>query len=413
MKQLIHTPEGVRDIYGQECDRKRYLRRRIEKLFRSYGYQSIETPTFEFFEVFGKEVGTTPSRSLYKFFDREGSTLVLRPDFTPSIARAAAMYFQEEDMPIRLCYQGRVYSNNNSYQGRLKESSQIGIELLNDNSPEADAEAVALAVFSMQRAGLTDFQLTISDAGFYGALTEEAGISPEQAEALKQQLILGNRFGAQELIENMNLPEEIESFLLQLPDLIGGEEVLERAAALSSNARVQDIIARLKKINIILQDYDAASYITYDLSMVSEYKYYTGILMQAFTYGSGSAVLKGGRYDSLLEHFGKKAAAIGFGVDLDGLYNALERQGIDLPVTDIKKMVLYPAELKGKAVRYASACREAGQDVACVLRDAARSEEDYINYGKRNQFAEIICLCAEDQAKVISLTDGKERTCDI
>ena len=55
MANLIHTPEGVRDIFGRECDRKRYLERRIEKLFRSYGYQPIETPTFEFFDVFARE----------------------------------------------------------------------------------------------------------------------------------------------------------------------------------------------------------------------------------------------------------------------------------------------------------------------------------------------------------------------
>ena len=75
-------------------------------MFRSYGYASIETPTFEYFDVFSREVGTTPSKDLYKFFDREGNTLVLRPDFTPSIARAVSMYYMEEQMPIRLCYEG-------------------------------------------------------------------------------------------------------------------------------------------------------------------------------------------------------------------------------------------------------------------------------------------------------------------
>lgn len=104
MRQLFHTPEGVRDVYGTECAKKLYLQRKMEKIFHAYGYQSIETPTFEFFDVFGKQVGTTPSRELYKFFDRDGNTLVLRPDFTPSIARAASMYYHQEDMPIRLCY---------------------------------------------------------------------------------------------------------------------------------------------------------------------------------------------------------------------------------------------------------------------------------------------------------------------
>ena len=76
MKKVVHTPEGVRDIYGNECQRKHYLQNRIHDNFRCFGYQDIETPTFEFFDVFGKETGTTTSRELYKFFDKEGNTLV-------------------------------------------------------------------------------------------------------------------------------------------------------------------------------------------------------------------------------------------------------------------------------------------------------------------------------------------------
>ena len=115
MDRLIHTPEGVRDVYNQECTKKLYLENQIEQVFHAFGYQDIETPTFEFFDVFGREVGTTPSRELYKFFDRDGNTLVLRPDFTPSIARAASMYFMEETMPIRLCYRGSSFINSSSY----------------------------------------------------------------------------------------------------------------------------------------------------------------------------------------------------------------------------------------------------------------------------------------------------------
>ena len=97
---LIHTPEGVRDIYGAELAWKRRTGKRLQQVFDCYGYQEIQTPAFEFFDVFSKEVGTTPSKDLYKFFDKEGNTLALRPDFTPSIARCAAKYFMEDPMPL-------------------------------------------------------------------------------------------------------------------------------------------------------------------------------------------------------------------------------------------------------------------------------------------------------------------------
>ena len=81
-QRLLHTPEGVRDIYNSECVKKLILQENLHNLLRMYGYHAIETPTFEFFDIFGKEIGTTPSKDLYKFFDREGKTLVLRPDIT-------------------------------------------------------------------------------------------------------------------------------------------------------------------------------------------------------------------------------------------------------------------------------------------------------------------------------------------
>ena len=130
MKMLLHTPEGVRDIYNKECERKLYLQTQIHKLLKLYGYSDIQTPTFEFFDVFSKDKGSTPSKNMYKFFDREGNTLVLRPDVTPSIARAVAKYFTDEDMPIRFCYTGNTFINNAEHQGKLKEVTQIGAELI-------------------------------------------------------------------------------------------------------------------------------------------------------------------------------------------------------------------------------------------------------------------------------------------
>ena len=79
-QQILHTPEGVRDIYNSECRRKNRVQELLHGVLHSYGYEDIQTPTFEFFDVFSREVGTVPSRELYKFFDREGNTLVLRPD---------------------------------------------------------------------------------------------------------------------------------------------------------------------------------------------------------------------------------------------------------------------------------------------------------------------------------------------
>ena len=126
-ERRIHTPEGVRDIYNGECARKNHLSERMKDVLKSYGYRDIQTPTFEFFDIFNQDKGSLPSNQMYKFFDREGNTLVLRPDITPSIARAVSKYFSEENFSMRFSYTGNVFINNSSLQGRMKESTRSRI----------------------------------------------------------------------------------------------------------------------------------------------------------------------------------------------------------------------------------------------------------------------------------------------
>ena len=413
MNNKIHTPEGVRDLFGRVCDKKRYLDRTIEKLFRSFGYQSIETPTLEFFEVFSGEIGTTPSRDLYKLIDREGDTLVLRPDFTPSIARAFSMYFEQESMPVRLCYSGSVFANNLRLQGRLKESTQMGVELLNEPSAEADAELIALVVFAMRRVGLVNFQVTIGHVDYLAALTDEAELSDEASRELREMLAEQNRFGAQDLVQRLGLRKDLRDAFLAVPELYGDAVVLERAKKLTSNERALCAVARLQKIREQLRAYGCEDSVTFDLGMVTEHSYYSGIVFQAYTYGSGDALIKGGRYDNLLERFGKSAPAIGFAVQLDQLLAAIDRQGVQLPVYDRKTMVLYPAQLQETAVRFAAAQREQGLDVACVRFEAGHVLDDYRAYGQREQFGGIIYFRSSDEVYAIDLTDGNVQTVDM
>lgn len=328
MQRLFHTPEGVRDIYSRECAQKRYLQKKLHKVFEAYGYEDIETPTFEYFEVFSKEVGTTPSRELYKFFDREGNTLVLRPDFTPSIARAAAMYFEDPEMPVRLCYQGNTYVNNSSYQGRLKESTQMGVEYIGDASIEADVEVLMMSVEMLLKAGIEEFQLSIGQVDFFKALIQEAQMDEQMAEELRSLISNKNIFGVEELLDRLSLGDGLKGAFLQLPQLFGGVEVLKRAEAAADNVKAQDAIRRLEKIYALLKEKGYEKYISFDFGMLSRYEYYTGIIFQAYTYGTGEPIVKGGRYDNLMAHFGRPQPAIGFGLTMDQLMLALTRQNI-------------------------------------------------------------------------------------
>lgn len=324
--RLVHTPEGVRDIYGDEESKKLEVERLLGERIHAYGYRDIQTPTFEFFDVFSKEIGTTPSKELYKFFDKEGNTLVLRPDFTPSIARCAAKYFMESETSIRFCYKGNTFINNSNLQGKLKESTQMGAELIGDSSIQADAEMIAMMVESLYHAGLNDFQVSIGNLEYFKGICAEAGLD-EETELTLRELISGkNYFGAEELLEYKNVEEKDRELLLKTNDLAGSIEVLTDAEKSVGNKRSLDAIERLKRVYRILCLYGVEKYISFDLTMLSKYNYYTGIIFKGYTYGVGDAIVKGGRYDTLLGRFGKEAPAIGFMIAVDDLLLAMDRQ---------------------------------------------------------------------------------------
>lgn len=390
--KLLHTPVGVRDIYNDECYDKLLIQNRIHKIFKEYGYSDIQTPTFEFFDIFNKERGSVASKNMYKFFDREGNTLVLRPDMTPSIARASAKYFMDEEMPIRLCYVGNAFINNSEYQGKLKEFTQIGSELLGDNTSDADAEVIAMVIESLLKAGLTEFQIEIGQPEFFKGIVEKAGLDADTIEELRELLENKKYFGVEDVLEKANVPQEDREVFLKFQEFVGSIEMIQAAKTLNINDKSKAALERLEKLYSILVIYGYEKYISFDLSMLNMYQYYTGIVFKGYTYGTGDAIVTGGRYDNLLGQFGKDFAAIGFAVNLDQLMVALERQHIKLGEKDTKKMILYGVENQREAINYTKTLRSENECVMMVRKRSNHQMEDYISYAKRSNVSEIIII---------------------
>ncbi len=392
-QQILHTPEGVRDIYNGECRRKNYVQEVLHGVLHSYGYEDIQTPTFEFFDVFSKEVGTVASRELYKFFDREGNTLVLRPDITPSIARAVAKYFAEEDMPVRLCYVANTFINHSDFQGRLKENTQLGAELIGDGSVEADAEMIALVAESLLKTGLTEFQVSVGHVDLFKSLLRESRLNEEMELELRELISNKNIYGVRELLEPLPIAAGLKEAFAAIPDLFGSVDILERADACAVTEDAKRALERLRRIYDLLACYGYEKYITFDLGVVSKYKYYTGIIFQAYTYGTGEAVAKGGRYDTLMDHFGKPAPATGFAFVVDRLMNALLRQKVAVDTKASKVMIVYRASQAKAAIWKAMELR--GQGMAVELMPD-RIGRDYKAYAGKNEIETIIYAGEED-----------------
>lgn len=408
-QQMLHTPEGVRDIYGIEYRKKLILEEKLQKVLHLYGYHDIQTPMFEYFDVFGKEIGTIPSKELYKFFDREGDTLVLRPDITPSIARAAATLFDVDKTPLRLCYKGNTFVNHSSYLGRLREHTQLGAELIGTDSVEADAEMIAMAVEGLKEAGLEEFQIHIGNVDFFEGLMKETNLDEIEESRLREYISNRNYFGVDELLDKSYAKKTIKAAFQVLPELVGGHEVLKNAKSIALNTTVLEAAKRLEALYQTLCAYGVENYVTFDLSMSGAYEYYTGIIFRGYTYGTGDAIVKGGRYDRLIEKFGKQAPSIGFVIVIDELLAAFARQKIEIPCVEKNTFVLYDAERAKEAILLAKDFRRNGKITEMAKRKPEVSVEDYMLQAKKNSCISMMYLKASNDIEMTNLATGASK----
>ena len=356
MNRLLHTPEGVRDIYDGEYRKKLTVIDQMNQVLDGRGYIPIQTPTFEYFDIFSREIGTTPSKDLYKFFDREGNTLVLRPDFTPAIARTAAKYFTNVGGTIRLTYNGNVFINNSSYQGRLKENTQLGAELIGDNSIDSDSEMIEMLIKSLQASGLTNFQISIGHSDVFRGLMDAAGFDEEAEGNIRDLINNKNSFGLEEYISSQNLSDDLTELFGLLSSMYASpkewEQYRKKADGYPVIAKALDYLCQLDEK---LMECKVNSYVSYELGLISNYTYYTGIIFSGYAFGTGEPIAKGGRYDKLLSYFGKDAAAIGFAISVDDLMEALNSQAVDTKTSDGVRyltIALGKGRLADKAMAY-------------------------------------------------------------
>ncbi|MBQ9885814.1 MAG: ATP phosphoribosyltransferase regulatory subunit [Lachnospiraceae bacterium] len=396
MKQLVHTPEGVRDIYGNEYAKKLKIQDKIHHVLKSYGYDDIQTPNFEFFDIFSKEKGSVSTQEMFKFFDRDNNTLVLRPDMTPPISRCVTKYYQDETLPIRLCYLADTYTNNNSFQGRLKETTQQGAELLGDETSDSDAEMIAMMIECLLKAGLTDFQIDIGQVEFFNGLVEEAGMDEDTEKHLRELIEIKNFFGVEELVNSSSMEQSLKEVFLMLPKLFGSYEQLALAKNLTGNERSLNAIRRLENIYRLLTYYGLEKYVSFDLGMLGKYKYYTGIIFKAYTYGTGEAIGSGGRYDSLMKHFGKDCPSVGFSICIDFLMAAMDRQSIFIETEKTDAMLVYAPQEQETAIRLATHFRKQGMSVQLTRKRSGHELSEYERMASENLIEKIMCLDASN-----------------
>lgn len=356
----MRLPAGTRDWLPEELAAKRALEESLRGVFMRFGYREAATPGFERFDVIEAGLGAALAEESFRFTDRRGTTMALRPEMTTPIARLISTRLRNAAMPLRLCYVAPVYRYEEPQEGRMREFTQAGVELIGNASVEADVEIMLTALDALDAAGLPDARIDVNHVAIVDAVLREVGLEEYEARVVKALLGKRNLVALRAFCAQHGGPKV--QVLPELALLRGGEEVLERLLRFVPRPRVDGGIARLRAILARAESISMGHRIAIDFALLRDFEYYTGLVFEAYVPELGFSLLGGGRYDGLLGNFGFPAPAAGWSLGVERLLIAHERRG-GIPragTSDIEYLVAGDD-------RVARALRERGVRVARAL----------------------------------------------
>lgn len=321
----MRLPAGVRDWLPAELELKRAAEGALRGVFARHGYSEVQTPGFEFFDVLEVGLGAQLAEQAFQFTDRRGGLLALRPDMTTPIARLVASRMQHAPLPLRLCYVQPTYRYEDPQEGRMREFTQGGVELIGDRSVEADAESLFTALEALDALGLHDARVDINHVSIVDGVLAGLDISPEAIVECKKLISARNLVGLRAFAETAGYTDRFGQ-LKALTLSRGTGDVLAFAEKLCRTIEGRRGIERLATIVAYAAERGAQDRISIDLSLLRDFAYYTGFVFDGFVTELGFAIVGGGRYDSLLPRFGMQASAVGWSLSVERVLIALERR---------------------------------------------------------------------------------------
>lgn len=313
----LQNVRGTYDLYGAAKRKVKKVITTASEVVEKYGFDEIETPIFEFTEVFSRNLGDTSdivTKEMYCFQDRGGESLTLRPEGTAGVVRSFISEGMQQNLPVKLYYQGPMFRYERPQKGRQRQFTQFGVEMLGVASPQADIEVIAMAYEFLERLGLA------------GAVTVEINSLGDAAsrDAYREKLVnyLNQHYD--------ELSEDSKNRLTKNPlRILDSKEECDKAviagAPLYADSLNEESAAFF---NAVLKGLDLLN-IKYRVNnrLVRGLDYYSHTVFELTTdkLGAQGTVLAGGRYDGLVAQMGGgEVAGIGWACGVERLSMLLE-----------------------------------------------------------------------------------------
>lgn len=383
-RQLIQprTLKGFRDYLPESMIPRERLIDIARKVYRSYGFSPIDTPTLEYLEILTGKGGAETDRQLYRFEDHGGRNVGMRFDLTVPLARFVAQHINTLGTPFKRYHIAPVWRGENTQRGRYREFMQCDFDTIGTLSVAADIETGLVINDLFEEIGFDRFTVHVNNRQVLTGLLEQIGVA-EQATAILRSLDKLTKIGpestANEMVKTAGITAEQAEQVLAITTLAGSnQEILESLKPLVAQSELGT--AGIDRLQQILDGLAAGGVpperIKLDVSIARGLDYYTGVIFETFLddLPDIGSVCSGGRYDNLAELYTKQQLpGIGASLGLDRLLAAMdELEMIDKVKTPADILVVYfEKDQLNKYLEIAADLRQAGWAVE-VFPDAKK-----------------------------------------
>jgi histidyl-tRNA synthetase len=381
------SPKGTKDYLPEEMIKRQFVLEVIRKKFEDYGFDCLETPIIEDWNLLAAKCGEEIKQQIFKFEDKAGRELGLRFDLTIGMARVIANNPQLPK-PFKRYYIAPVWRYEDVTKGRKREFWQADIDIVGVKGMEAEAECLACAIDCIKSLGFKDFQIILNNRKILDGLLKLAEIPLEKNlevfRAIDKLTKIG-KDGVKKELEKVGIEEEQIKKLFKLLEIKGdAEEVLERAKKLLKGIEsAEEGLNELEEIFELGRIYGFSNYVVISFSLARGLDYYTGPIFEIIvkTAEKMGSIAGGGRYDKLIEIFGgKQTPATGISLGIERIVQIMEEEKLfKLPKTKVKVFVANVDEkVKVEAIKISQKLRERG--IACQTDLMKRSLTKQLEY---------------------------------
>jgi len=403
---VYKVPRGTRDFTPDEMKKRRYVEENMKKTFISFGYNEIQTPTFENLELFTVKSGDSIIDEIYNFSDKGGRKLALRPELTAPVIRFYVEKLQMEPKPLKLFYFGNCFRYDRPQKGRYREFQQAGCEIIGADTPEAYAELIALTYNILENVGLKNITLNIGNLNIINSMFTKIKISGEVKKELLPLIDKSQFEDVHTILCNENVSDKNANIFIEI---LQTSDINKINDFIKEDTSAIEEISNLKKILHHLKNSFKISNYQIKMSIVRGLDYYKGLVFEidAPALGAEKQICGGGAYELISLFSGRDTPTAGFALGFDRIILSLEAEQFVFPVqkTDVY-IIPVNEETIGKSIELAQQLRKEGviTEVDLLRRGVGKSLK---HANSKNSEKAIIIGPKELEKNSVTLRDMK------